>query len=339
MRYTPNPKWRVKLTDAEGGPITDVLFGDVFAKSSMLEHWEEIGIPLSPSHRPNELAFFGSRGRPRLWLKPISRTIYFWLDPASLELAWVLKQLAELEELEDFELVQRLQGDECWTPGGGYDEWCGQPLGMTLGQYVAALQPVSVELPSRQRFRQAELTPEHYEYYALKHPYDIEWYHATAAANVESIQRHGLRPSQVGQAGGWSPAWNLNLQNLVYLTADYDHACDIAETIALRQRTNAVVLAVAPGALEDLSRLRIDEDAAEDQHSDGPTMGLVDPDFPEWETSWHGYRHQTIAYAGVIPPEYLRVVGVGEYREETYERPSGEIEIEPEFEWTDLEAD
>lgn len=327
----PNPKYRVKLVDADGDPITELLFHDNRA-GTLLEHWEEEGIPLEPTTRPGELAFWGGRGRPVLWLRPLSRTIYFWEDPASLTLAHVLSQVAQLEELDDCELVQRVQTEDCWQ------EWCGEPLGMTLGQYVAALRQYEAELPAREHFRD-EPRPRRYDYLVYRHPFEIEWYHATLAANVESILKHGLRPSQPGEGGGWSPHWNLGLQRVVYLTADYNHACDIAETVALRGQADAVVIAVAPGALEDLSRLRIDEDAVIDKLDGGLNFeGMTDQDFPEWETSWHQYAGQSIAYAGTILPEYLRVVGVGTYTESQYEHHmSGEIQVEADVEWTDLE--
>lgn len=336
-----NPRYLVKMQSDDGTPVVDLIFDryrDKPPRANVLEHWEEVGIPLGYTGRMNELVFFGS-GRAVLWLRPLSRTIYFWNDPADLNLVHVLDQLANEPELEDFELVRRIDDYDdprCWTPQGGKELWCGEPLGITLGQFQAALQQVESELPARDRFHD-EPQPRLYRYKAYLQPQDIEWYHATLARNVGSILSHGLRPSQTGEGGGWSPHWNMGLQSVVYLTADYDYAASIAETIALRAREDSVVLAVDGRALE-LERLRIDEDAAIDPDSGSVSFGMVDADWPEWESSWHQYRGQSLGYAGIIHPEHLRVVGQGRYSEETYTDAYDREMVEEEVEWTDLEA-
>lgn len=142
---------------------------------------------------------------------------------------------------------------------------------------------------------------------------DRTWYHATRKLNLESIKKQGLLPSHTFEQGqGWTQA-NLNLQNAVYLTADIEYAYAIAETLAIRNKEDGVVLAVSGKALEDKSKIVLDEDALVSQ--DGMRWGDIDYTLPDYYTSVLN-KIRSIGYSDVISPKYISVEEVVEFESE-----------------------
>lgn len=188
-----------------------------------------------------------------------------------------------------------------------------------------------------------------FEYRALKTAREMPWYHATLAERVPSIMERGLLPSSLGQGRteGWSPGWNKDLQRAVYLTADESYAARVAETMAIREEKDAVVIEVNGEGLEDTKRITFDEDALRSYLDDEVMWEDYDADFPQWVSGLES-QVKSIAYLGAIAPRYLKVHKIGVYKVEAYAVPYAkpgadpetdpdEFRFEAEVEWVDPE--
>jgi hypothetical protein len=145
-------------------------------------------------------------------------------------------------------------------------------------------------------------------YRALPPLEEMRLYHATLAARVPSIMERGLRPSGLGQERieGWSPGWNMGLQEAVYLFVDPVMALRVAMTLSERAGEDAVVLEVEGRSLTD-TLLRVpDEDALRSSLDDSVLWEGWDRDFPPWVTSAES-RTQSLGYAATIPPAAIEL--------------------------------
>jgi len=170
-----------------------------------------------------------------------------------------------------------------------------------------------------------------FSYLALAGPQDMVWYHATLAKNESSILRSGLLPpGDQRRASGWSPAWNMGLQNAVYLTSDETRARRIAETLAVRSEEPAVVLSVDGAGLEDTRLLALDEDAIRNDYDGTVEWDYYDADFPQWVTSFENTQVLSIAYMDKISPQAISVLARCVPRVEAFARGYAPEDATPE---------
>lgn len=149
-----------------------------------------------------------------------------------------------------------------------------------------------------------EPTFEEFEYAILEDLTDKKWYHATKLSNLNSIKTKGLLKSgDIGQGSGWTQ-FNLDIQNAVYLTADEDYALGIAETLADRYGEPAVILEVSGDALNDKTKLVLDEDSIRDSYEGMIAPGHIKVGMPDFMTSVVD-KIQSIGFEGVIPPNLI----------------------------------
>jgi len=214
-----------------------------------------------------------------------------------------LMELAKVPSLGDWRLYRHADWEEWSGPGEKVID-----LGMTVGDIPELVEEVAETTPV---FDEEE--PRSYAYHRAIDPRAVKWYHATLERHVPSILERGLLPSQVGgdeARPGWSPGWNMYLQEAVYLFDSLEPAEAVAETLAARHEEPVVVLEVDGRGLSDPSRLVVDEDVLYDDYGFRGSSG-ADHDFPEYQTSWNTGRG-SIGYAGIIAPEHIRVRSRGE---------------------------
>jgi hypothetical protein len=233
-------------------------------------------------------------GREYLVVDQQQRRIWIRYPLTDLTQAWVLHQIAdELPQwgkfvLWDLETVHH--GRHLIREGSSHE--------VTLGEFNGALHEVH-----RQETSYGEDEPRAYQYLTYQDPEEVRWYHATLARHLPSIMQHGLLPSRVGEGGGWSPGWNLGLQNAVYLCEDIARTYQIAETLVENTNEDAVIIEVEGAGLRGQS-LTLDEDAIISPDDGGVNPSMIDTDFPDFATS----RDQAVRSLGVrgrIDPRYL----------------------------------
>jgi hypothetical protein len=320
-----NPKLPIKWGMADGSPFVDLLREMVESQSKKDLFQLGNGIPLA--WYDGKLVWWG-RGKTFLTVKPLQGEIWIHGSYDSPTTAHALKQIFDnVPEWDDLEVkeLQYLRGDGAWI---------GVSSGMNLKKYVGSLRSIKETMPhkpSRSRVLDTD-----YEYLALKHPEDVEWYHATLKKNLPSIQRKGLIP--FGNEG-WTPAWNWEVQEAVYLTSSLSYAAAIAQTIAVRNGEDSVVLRIEGRALTG-KKLLADEDALRDDYDGSVNYGSLDTDFPDYVTSWNS-SIRSLAVMDKIDPKFVTVGLTGKYVRETFD---DETEDEESVEFSgplesELEAD
>lgn len=245
---------------------------------------------------------FGGRGKRLGMVNPRTKQIVLYeLDlthPTAVH--FVYRLLERLPELLDYRIVYH---ERTWGSGEMVVEDAGID-GREFMRDVRVVREPSVIRHGHDRSKD-ELTE--FEYLALVTPQEMTWYHATLSKNEESIFKHGLLPGGETRASGWSPSWNMGLQDAVYLTDNEAYARSIAETISVRSDEPASVLVVAGSGLTDTRLLTLDEDALRDEYSDTPNWSNYDQDFPQWVSSLES-RVASVAYMGVISPSAISVL-------------------------------
>lgn len=282
-----NPKLQVKFTLADGTHLRDFVAEE---KASGRRHNPDVVL----NHSSGDPMVWWGHGR---WYLIVDRKLgVVWLRHHLVDLtqAWVLSQVArEMPEWSGFGL---------WSFDYmlGSGKRMGSSLGVTLGEYAGRLREVRRTDPQYAADHEQE-----HEYLTYAEPEDSAWYHATPARNLPAILKQGLLPSRIGEGEGWSPAWNFQLQQGVYLTEDIEIAYRIAEAIVEQQLEDAVVLEVSGHALKG-KKLLVDEDAL--RNEDGEVdASSVDDDFPDWESS-RSHRMRSLAVAAIIHPRFLEEV-------------------------------
>lgn len=257
-------------------------------------------------------------GSPELAMLDPKRRLLFLLRGESLEnpttIHWLSGVYAQAPQLLDYKIVYH---KTTWGSGKvdfddtGYD---GRRL---MAEVRQILEPSTVR-HGRDTDRDEAVD---FSYLALESPQEMVWYHATLAKNEDSILRRGLLPpGDERRASGWSPDWNMGLQNAVYLTSDETRARQIAETLATRNEEPAIVLSVNGSGLEDTRLLAFDEDAIRNDYDGAVDWESYDQDFPQWVTSFEHSQVRSIAYMGRIPPEEISVLARCVPRVEAYAR-------------------
>lgn len=172
-----------------------------------------------------------------------------------------------------------------------------------LEQFVSSGQQVS---DSFKDYDKSTTKHRDINYEVEKTVQEVDWYHVTRKTNLGSIKRIGLVPSKEfinPQQRGWTQR-NPNLQNVVYLTKNYNRAKNIAEVLIQKYNEPAVILKVFGEALSDYSKLVVDEDEIY-QHEEKPSK----PGVPDYLLSVIG-ETESIGYEGTISWKYIEVVEV-----------------------------
>ena len=176
----------------------------------------------------------------------------------------------------------------------------------TLKNLIAKKKTISGKFPT---YNKNEDSFEEYEFEVLQDVTEIDWYHATARKNWNSIKRVGLVPSkefQQAQQHGWTTL-NFDLQNAVYLTYSKSHAEDIAQAIAEKFGEPAIVLKVKGSALKDTSHIAVDEDALRNDFDGNVSGGMSLSGMPNYFTSIQ-HRVRSIGYTTTIQPQFISFV-------------------------------
>lgn len=309
-----NPRYSIRWTMADG----ETSFRD-FINEPQAKRVLHRDIELNNSS--GTLVWWGL-GKKVLLVRPSSQVILTMTESDSPTNVHILKQIAEhMPEWRGYRIGEYgyLRGDNqiVWTD-----------TGMDLGEFVANLKHLSatfVHKPSRR-----EVERKKHDFEALTDPREITWYHATLAKNLPSIRKRGLLPASTVDVEGWSPSWNIEKQDAVYLTSSLLYAANIAETLAKSAGEDAVVLSVDGKGLE-LGSLIADEDALRDDYDGSVQYGDIDTDFPDFVTSWYS-NVQSIASVAPVKAKYIGVAVTGRYSEESYDmRYEEEIEQVVEF--------
>jgi hypothetical protein len=207
----------------------------------------------------------------------------FEVDPETVRL---LDALSEVDEIRDFEVYQ----------GGGRHG--------KVSDLKKLIRRKSITAPMHGD--DDTYTYKEFEIEVLKDLSDYTYYHATRASNVDSILRHGLKPSDIhNQGAGWTQM-NIHLQSAVYLTARKEYAERIAETLANRYGEDAVVFKVDGAAVSDYTKIVMDEDVLQVDEYYKATPSELGQDVPHFV---HSFLRQngSIGYLGIVPPKYLTV--------------------------------
>lgn len=149
-----------------------------------------------------------------------------------------------------------------------------------------------------------------FKFKLLKSISNLSFYHATRKSNLDSIMSQGLKTSaqlreEFGANIGWSQ-FNLNLQNVIYLTKDFYYAKDIAQTIANRFEEPAVIIEISPGGLKNLESIVVDEDIYQTEHGFIRNENIEHYNFPEFFDSLKS-SIESIGYKDPISSDNLIV--------------------------------
>ena len=243
------------------------------------------------------------------------------IEPTTIH--WLYELLLKLPKLRSMKIVNHLG-----TWGGGNVEV--EDSGYTGEEFMQAVREVSEESVVRHGRDEERDETKTFRYRALATAQEMDWFHATLAKNVESIMRHGLRPSKSeGAEEGWSPGWNMGIQRGVYLTNSEGYARQIAETVATRNELPAVLLRVDGRGLEDTKLLTFDEDVLRDEFHDSPDWEAFDGDFPQWVTGFEA-KISSVAYLGPIALSAISEVARCAVKIEAYATPYSQSDATPE---------
>lgn len=196
-----------------------------------------------------------------------------------------------------------------------------QPLG-TLKDLVGSKKLISGKY---KEYSRKDPTYKEYKFEVFKELKDIEWFHATRRSNLNAIKRAGIIPAkqfQNPQQHGWT-FLNFDLQNAVYITANKKYAFQIAEAIKDKFDETAVVLRISGDALKDQSRIVVDEDALRNEYDDSVSGNQALSGMPEYISSML-HKVESIAYEGVISPQYISYEGKVEFENKKDEREESE---------------
>jgi hypothetical protein len=283
-------------------------------------------------------------GSPLASVEPSRRSIILdgdLMNPTTVH--WLFEFLSRYGQgMLEFELLERDPNPEDWD--SPYID-----TGYTVRRFLDESKVIHEQSVIRHGRDPGRSHRKDFEYRALKSPQELVWYHATLEKNVPSIMERGLLPSSLkqGRVDGWSPGWNMDLQQGVYLTSSLSLAAQIAETLAIREEQNAVIVKVDGRGLEDTKRLTFDEDALRNSYDGSVQWEGYDADFPQWVTGLESWV-KSVAYLGKIAPKYLRVVSTAVYKVVAlalpYSKADADPEVDPdqfrfeaEVEWTDVE--
>jgi hypothetical protein len=173
----------------------------------------------------------------------------------------------------------------------------------TLGEVVAGLEEVEHESSTPPpAWSGKPPSVDRYKYRVLRRATEQPYYHATRASRLRRIMEEGLRGStalrQEQGEEGWTQL-NPSLQDATYLTASYDYAYAIAETLVARYGEPAVILGVDISGFP-LDKLVVDEDVS---------------DVPWYEHKAPGYLQsvaaqslQSLGVLGGVPPDRLELI-------------------------------
>jgi hypothetical protein len=163
------------------------------------------------------------------------------------------------------------------------------------------------------RYKKGEDLYDEFKFEVLKDLKDIDWYHATKVSNYKKIKTQGLRPSkdfppEEQQKRGWT-MFNFDLQNAVYLTHDIDRARDIANTLTERYSEDAIILKISGEALNDPTKIVVDEDILRDEYTDEiyprEAQGI-----PEYIISITSEKIAGLGYKSKILPNFIDPIEV-----------------------------
>jgi len=174
----------------------------------------------------------------------------------------------------------------------------------TLQDLVSKKKTISGKYKEFNRMQDDSFEEYHFE--VLQDVTEIDWYHATLRSNWNSIKRVGLIPSQEfqnPQQYGWT-VLNMDLQNAVYLTYSKRYAQEIATELANRFDQPAVVLKIKGAALENPSKIVVDEDALRNDFDGGISAGMAMAGMPNYFSSIQ-HRLKSIGYEGTIKPGFI----------------------------------
>jgi hypothetical protein len=171
------------------------------------------------------------------------------------------------------------------------------------GQYKTFARQILTNkgTPHRSKLKPFDIT-------VIKTIQQAEWFHATRGKYINAIKVEGLKPTLESNVG-WSSD-NIDKQFAVYLTRNSDIANKIANSLANQYKEDAFILQVDGTAINNYSKLLIDEDAIRDPKEEKwmhaiKTKMLDKSNLPFYQSFMN---LQSIAYGDVIPPQFLRVV-------------------------------
>jgi hypothetical protein len=313
--FEQNPKYRIRWLMADKETHLRDLVNDKSMKSLM-----KSGFILNSAGGP-ELVWWGF-GKNVLFVRPSSKDILTYSAPDSPTNVEILSQIAkEIPEWLDYHVGELLYRK-------GNDEIVFSDTGLTLSEFTGEVSCISGSF--KHKSSRNVVTDEKREFLSKTNVEDVAWYHATLAENVPSIMRKGLLPPSKVSAEGWSPSWNWEKQDAVYLTSSLLYASRIAETLAIGAKQDAVVLVVDGKALDKHS-LIVDEDAIRNSDDGSANYGEIDVDFPDYITSWYS-PIQSIASLKAVRPKFISVGVTGRFVEESYEyRGEDQVEESVEF--------
>lgn len=311
-----NPKLQIKWMMHDD----ETSFREFLNESAGRKHAESRDIELNLSD--SGLLTWWGMGKRMLLVNIASKRILTFSDVDSPTNVHILKQIYdEMPEWHNLNV-----GEYLYLRGDGKVVW--SDTGVSLKNFVRDLKFVSGSFSHKRSRNSVEVAER--QYWAKIDPTETRWYHATLGSNLDSIMKTGLLPSASVKSEGWSPSWNIEKQNAIYITSSLLYASRIAETLANGAKETAVVIEIDGRALNP-SRLIADEDALRDDYDASVNYGEIDIDFPDYVTSWFsGIR--SIASLDKISPKYLSVALVGNYSEEIiHYRDTEEVESSVEF--------
>lgn len=289
-------------------PEVDSKFWELL-KQSIIVKWT---VSIIGNYRPEVVLYKPTNSESAFWIDNEKKVIHL---PKNIP-------LANPVTIGKLELVKK---------AGGFDSYLvqGPNVNEPLNQLIGRIRNVSGTFPTYANQRKDHKSVQkRFVMRVIEEIWEKDWFHATLEEYLDGIMEKGLEPSlRIGDLQKDYPdgiplsnipvrgyaSLNFDIQKAVYLYNNYDSALDLAEGLTEKFHKNAAVLKIKGKALKDYTKLLPDEDEFRDPYSG---LGQASGGIPHFLQSGAG-RIKALAYADVIPSEFVKIMKIVEYFPET----------------------